>query len=92
MNANTIDTDDEAALDAKVKKYRERMVARVAEIKGAIMAWLKPRDSVADSVCITRALFEIAFDRHVAIHEANGFDLIESYYRRALERHRGPLQ
>jgi len=89
---DTTDTDDEAALDAKVEKYRERMAARVAEIKGAIMAWLKPRDSEADSVCITRALFEIAFDRHVAIHEANRFDLIESYYRRALERHRGPLQ
>jgi hypothetical protein len=91
MNDKT-DTTDEAALDAKVKKYRERMAARTAEIKGAIMAWLKPRDSVDDSVCITKALFEIAFDRHVEIHEANGFDLIESYYRRALERHRGPLQ
>jgi hypothetical protein len=54
------DTTDEAALDAKVKKYRERMAARVAEIKGAIMAWLKPRDSLDDSVCITTALFEIA--------------------------------
>ena len=86
------DTTDKAALDAKVEKYRERMAARTAEIKGAIMAWLKPRDSVADNVSITSALFEIAFDRHVEIHEANGFDLIESYYRRALERHRGPLQ
>ena len=86
------DTTDKAALDAEVKIYRERMAASDAEIKDAIMAWLKPRDSVADSVCITRALFEIAFDRHVEIHEANGFDLIEHYYRRALERHRGPLQ
>ena len=86
------DTTDKAALAAKAEKYRERMAARVAEIKGAIMAWLEPRDSVGDSVCITRALFEIAFDRHVEIHEANGFDLIESYYRSALERHRGPLQ
>ncbi len=83
---DTTDTDDEAALDAKVEKYRERMAARVAEIKDAIMAWLTPGDSEADNVCITRALFEIAFDRHVEIHEAS------LYYRRALERHRGPLQ
>jgi hypothetical protein len=84
--------DDEAALAAKVANYRKRMAARVAEIKGAIMAWLKPRDSEADSVCITNAFLEIALDRHVAVHEADGFDLIEAVYRRALERHRGPLQ
>jgi hypothetical protein len=84
--------DDEAALDAKVEKFRQRADARVAEIKSAIMKWLEPRDSVADSVSITRALLDIALDRHVAIHEANAFDLIESAYQRALKRSRGPLQ
>ena len=86
------DEDDKAALNAKVEKYRERMAAKVAEIKGALMNWLEPRDSVADSVCITNALLELALDRHIAVHDANGFDLIESAYRRALKRSRGPLQ
>ena len=79
---------DEAALAA----YRQRAAARVAEIKAAILKWLEPRDSVADSVSITRALLEIALDRHIEVHEANGFDLIESAYQRALKRSRGPLQ
>lgn len=79
---------DEAALAA----YRQRASAKVALIKEALLKWLQPHDSQADSVCITRALLEIALDRHVAVHEANGFDLIEVAYRRALERHRGPLQ
>ncbi len=86
------DKDDKAALDAKVEKYRERSAAREAEIKAALMNWLEPRDSVADSVCITNALLELALDRHIAVHDANGFDLIESAYRRALKRWRGPLQ
>ena len=86
------DKDDKAALDAKVEKYRERMAAKVAEIKGALMNWLEPRDSVADSVCITNALLELALDRHVESHQGDGFDLIESAYRRALKRSRGPLQ
>ena len=70
------DKDDKAALDAKVEKYRERMAAKVAEIKGALMNWLEPRDSVADSVCITNALLELALDRHVESHQGDGFDLI----------------
>ncbi len=83
---------DEAALDAKVKDYRERTKVRAAAIKSALLTWLGPRDNVADSVCITRALLDVALDRHVAIHHADGFDLIESAYRRALERWRGTLQ
>ena len=86
------DKDDKAALDAKVEKYRERAAAKVAEIKGALMTWLEPSDTIADSVCITNALLELALDRHVQVHEANGFDLIELAYRRALKRSRGPLQ
>ena len=89
---DTDDQDDQAAVDAKVEKFRERSAARVAEIKGALMKWLEPRDSAADSVSITRALLEIALDRHVAVHDANGFDLIEAAYRHALKRSRGPLQ
>jgi len=79
-------------LDAKVKDYRERMKARVAAIKSALVVWLEPRDNVADSVCITRALLQVALDRHVAVHHADGFELIESAYQRALERWRGPPQ
>ena len=90
--SDATDKDDKAGLDAKVEKYRERMATKVAEIKGALMNWLEPRDSVADSVCITNALLELALDRHIAVHDANGFDLIESAYRRALKRSRGPLQ
>jgi hypothetical protein len=83
---------DGLALAAKVEEYRNRANARVAEIKGAVVKWLEPRDSVADSVAITRALLDIALDRHVAVHEANGFDLIEGAYQRALKRSRGTLQ
>jgi hypothetical protein len=86
------DKDDQADLDAKVAKFRERSAARVAEIKSALMNWLEPSDTVADSVCITDALLELALDRHVEVHDANGFDLIESAYRRALKRSRGRLQ
>jgi hypothetical protein len=84
--------DDEAALAANVEKFRQRMAARVAEIKRAIMAWLKSRDNEADNVCITRALLEIALDRHIAVHRADGFDLIEAAYCRALTKWRGTLQ
>ncbi len=91
MNDAT-DKDDQADLAAKVENFRERSAARVAEIKGALMKWLEPRESEADAVCITRALLELALDRHIAVHDANGFDLIESAYRRALKRWRGPLQ
>ena len=86
------DKDDQATLDTKVEKFRQRAAARVAEIKGALIKWLEPRDNPADSVCITRALLDLALDRHVAVHEADGFDLIESAYHRALKRSRGPLQ
>ena len=84
------DKDDQAALDAKVEKYRQRSAARVAEIQGALKKWLEPRNNPADSVCITGALLELA--RHVEVPDANGFDLIEAAYRRALKRGRGPLQ
>ena len=91
MNDPT-DKEDQAVLDAKVEKFRERSTARVAEIKGALMKWLETRESEADGVCITRALLELALDRHIAVHDGNGFDLIEAAYRRALKRSRGPLQ
>jgi hypothetical protein len=45
---------------------------------------------LADSVCSTNALFEPALDRLIALQEADGFDLIESAYRRALEKIVGP--
>ena len=45
----------------------------------------RPRDNPAYSVCITRALHELALDRHVGVHDANGFYLIQAAYRRALE-------
>ena len=84
--------DDDPVFAAKLANYRQRSAAREAEIKSAILAWLAPRDNAADDVSITRALFDIALDRHVAVHEADGFDLIEAAYRRALQRSRGPLQ
>jgi hypothetical protein len=84
--------DEKAALDAKVEKYRERSAVRVAEIKSALMNWLEPSDTIADSVCITNALLDFALDRHVEVHDANGFDLIAAAYQRALKRWRGPLQ
>jgi hypothetical protein len=83
---------DEKVFASKLEDYRRRMNAQVAAIKSALSEWLEPRDNVADSVCITRALLELALDRHVAAHEANGFDMIEAAYRRALKASRGPLQ
>jgi len=84
--------NDDPAFAAKLEQYRQRAAAHEAEIKGAILAWLKPRDSVAYNVSITRALFDIALDRHVAVHHADGFDLIEAAYRRAVDKWRGSLQ
>jgi hypothetical protein len=84
--------DDEAELAAKVEKYRERMAAEVAEIKDTLKRWIKPHDNPGTSVRITTALLDLALDRHVETHEANGFDLIEAAYQRALKRSRGPLQ
>ena len=55
--------DDEAA---KLERFRQRMAAKVAEIQGALLTWLRPRDSEADNVCITNALLDTALDRHVA--------------------------
>jgi hypothetical protein len=83
---------DDADLAANVDKLRRRMATKVTEIKGAVTACVEPLDNQADSVCITNALLELALDRHVALHEADGFDLIESAYRGALKRQRGPLQ
>jgi hypothetical protein len=88
MSDPTTNKNDEAAVAA----FRQRMAAKVAEIKGALLKWLEPRESEADGVCITNALLEIALDRHIAVHEADGFDLIEAAYRRALKRWRGTLQ
>ena len=84
--------DDKAALASNVGKYRQRMAAEVAEIKGATLKWLEPRETLTNGVCITSALLEIALDRHIAVHGARGFDLIELAYRRALNRWRGTLQ
>jgi hypothetical protein len=81
-----------AIKDPDLEKFRERMAAKIAEIKGAFMRWLEPRDSEANGVCITKALLEIALDRHVAVHHADGFDLIEAAYRRAVQSWRGRLQ
>jgi hypothetical protein len=57
-----------------------------------ILKWLEPRDNVADNVCVTTALLEIALERHVAVHHADGFDLIEAAYRRTVEKWRNTLQ
>ena len=84
--------DDDPASAAKLKQYRQRAGRHEAEIKEAILKWLKPRENEADNVSITRALLGIALDRHVAVHHADGFDLIEAAYRRAVEKWRGTLQ
>jgi hypothetical protein len=78
--------------DAKLKAYRQRAAARVTEIRKDLAQWIEPRENEADDVSITRALLDTALDRHVGVHHADGFDLIESAYRRALERWRGKLQ
>jgi hypothetical protein len=79
-------------MDPEVEKYRERVAARVAEIKAELTTELKPRDQSSDGVCITQALLELALERHVAVPDANSFDLIELACRRDLKRVRGPLQ
>jgi hypothetical protein len=83
---NASSEDEKADLDAKVEKFRQRTAAREAEIKAELMKWLGPRDNVPDSVSMTRVLMDLAFDRHVGTHDAAGFDLIESAYKRALKR------
>jgi Arc/MetJ-type ribon-helix-helix transcriptional regulator len=84
--------DDDAAFAANLKKYRQRSTAEVNAIKAALTKWLESREHPGDYVSVTTALLDLALDRHVAVHEADGFDLIEAAYRRALQRSRGPLQ
>jgi len=52
--------DDDAVLTAQVESYRRRTDDQVAAIKDALATWLEPRENEADSVCITRALLEVA--------------------------------
>jgi hypothetical protein len=58
--------DDEAVLAAKARKIPSARRGKGSRDQKCIMKWLKPRDSAADSVCITRALLETALDRHIA--------------------------
>lgn len=51
--SDATDKNEKAALDAKVEKFRQRSVAREAQIKASLMKWLEPRDDAADSVSIT---------------------------------------
>jgi hypothetical protein len=90
--SDTTTKDDDAASAANVEKVCQRMAAQVAAIKATLVKWLEPRDNEADGICLTNALLEIALDRHIALHEADGFDLIEAAYRRALKRRRATLQ
>jgi hypothetical protein len=62
---------DDPAFAAKLERFRDLQSARGAEIKAALAKWIEPRDTVADAVCSTRALFELALDHHVALHGAD---------------------
>jgi len=73
----------------KLKKYRKNSNARVATFNSDIARWIEPYDGAGDPVSMTVASFELALDSHVEAHGLDGFDLIEIYYRKALQRSRG---
>jgi hypothetical protein len=50
---NPTSNDQDAELAANVEKLRQRLAAKVAKIKAALVIWLKAHDNEDDSVCVT---------------------------------------
>jgi hypothetical protein len=87
------DDDKSRRIAANIKTIRRGVGARVDEIKRDLAQWLAKITTAADTSPATLALVETAFDRHLAVHdEAAAAELIESVFRRAVQRHRGTLQ
>jgi hypothetical protein len=87
------DDDESRQTAANIKTIKRGVVARVDEIKRELAQWLAQTTMPADTAPATLALLETAFDRHLAVHdEADAAELIESVFRRAVQRHRGTLQ
>jgi hypothetical protein len=85
---NTTDTE----FQKKVEAIRRGIDRRIDQLKRQLSCWIGQNDSPDDEVPLTNALLEIALDRHVAVHHADGFDLIEAAYRRAVDKWRGSSQ
>jgi hypothetical protein len=58
----------------------------IAENKGAIMAWVQPRDRVADSGCITHRATVSSFDQIEAVRSVNPDVAVEGNFQQRRER------
>lgn len=81
------------AVEKNIATIKRGVEARAGEIKRELVQWLDQTRHPSESVPISIALLEIAFDRYLATHdEQDARDLIDKAFRRAVQRHRGTLQ
>lgn len=85
------DTRD-AVTEADIRKYKQRMATKVDALKRDLATWLD-QTSAADTVLVSRALLETAFDRYIDLHdEDDARDLINRAFDRVARSRRGTLQ
>jgi hypothetical protein len=82
------DTRD-AVTEADIRKYKQRVATKVDALKRDLATWLD-QTSAADTVLVSRALLETAFDRY--IDEDDARDLINRAFDRVARTRRGTLQ
>jgi hypothetical protein len=89
--------------DDAVTVFRERMRAKVAQIKADLEPWIarhggpapdEPNDKFPDNyVEISSALLETAIDRYIWLHGTiDAFEFIESVFRRQANEFKRSLQ
>lgn len=74
--------------DASVAKLRKKIEVRVEEIKAGLAAYIElDTDILTDHSEVSIALLDMALDRYIDLHGAqDARDLVESAFRRAVER------
>jgi hypothetical protein len=81
---------DDKEMAAKIKKWKERHHARIAEIKRELAQWIDQKLPLADHGAASTALLELAFDQYIALHgEVDAADLIHRAYRRTVQERSG---
>jgi hypothetical protein len=80
-------------LDASVKKLRRQIEVRVEQIKRELAVYIQQETHpLKEGVEVSIALLDMALDRYVDLHgEKDARDLIESAFRRAVEKSKNRL-
>jgi hypothetical protein len=80
-------------LDNRIAPTAPAVETTVAEIRRDLVQWLEETHASAESVPVSLALLETAFDRYLATYNPpDAFELIEAVFRRAVRKRRGLLQ